>query len=198
MEKDFEFTATVATRPDVKVGDYKKELKKVYEEKKKQQKKLNETKLKQGEKLGDTHTHLTTNEVIDVLIKSSDVEVPEMLVEEETDRMMSRLIDQSQTLGMSLEQYLRAQGKTSEQLRSEYDKISLRNLKAEFILAHLIKEEKVEVTEKEIEDTIKASGVENAVERMKDPMESMYVKMILQKNKLITKLIEEVEEHEQK
>lgn len=193
LQKDFEFTALVAVRPEVKIKEFKSELKSRVEDKVKQAKKENEEKLKKGEKLNDVHAHLSPNEVVDVLLKNSDADMPSLLVEEETNRMFSRLIDQAQSVGLSLEDYLKAQKKTSEELRAEYEKIAENSLKAEFVLSQLIFDEKVEVTDKDIEDMINASGVEDAAQRLSDPNEKFYIKSILQKNKLITKLIEEAE-----
>jgi len=194
IEKDFEFSAMVATRPDVKVGDYKKKLKKVYADKLKTAEKDKEEKLKKGEKLEPTHTHLLTTEVVDILLEISNIEIPDLLIDDETDRMMARLVDQTQAIGMSLDQYLKAQNKSAEELRTNYDKLSERNLKTEFILEHLIKEEKIEVNDAELEETAKASGDPKTSEGLKDPVQRWYIKSILEKNKLISKLIEEIEQ----
>jgi trigger factor len=191
LEKEFEFVATVATRPEVKVGEFCKYFGRVQEKKEKTTKEENAKKLVAGEKLEDSHAHLTPNEVIDILIDASELDVPELLIEEETERMMSRLVDQAQSIGLSLEQYLKAQNKTSEQLRSEYSKIAERSLKAEFILSNLANTEKIEVTDTEIEDVAKASGNPEVLEQLKDPVQKWYIKSILEKNKLISKLTEE-------
>jgi FKBP-type peptidyl-prolyl cis-trans isomerase (trigger factor) len=191
LEKEFEFSATVATRPEVKIGDYKKELDKRYDERVGLKRKENEEKLKKGEKLDDSHTHLGSNDVVDVLLKTSEVEIADILVEEETDRLISRLVDQTQAVGLSMESYLKSQEKTAEQLRAEYSKLAEQNLKAEFVLNHLVGLEKVMVEDKEIEDMIAAVGDEKTKERLQDPMQKLYIKTILQKNKIISKLIEE-------
>jgi trigger factor len=133
LEKEFEFTALVATRPEVKVGEFKKKLKAAQENKEKTTKEENAKKLAAGEEIKDSHDHLETNDIIDILLEVSVVDVPELLVEEETERMMARLLDQAQSIGISLEQYLKAQNKTSEQLKEEYTKIAERSLKAEFV-----------------------------------------------------------------
>lgn len=194
LEKDFEFTATVAIRPDVKIKEYKKALKKAKTDKEEKVRKENEEKLKNGEKLEDSHAHLHINEIIKVLLENTEVEIPDLLIQEETDRMLAQLMDQTKTLGMSLEQYLKAQNKTGDQLREDYNKISERNIKAEFVMAQLIKDENIEVTDQEIEDTAKAAGDPAILEALnKDPMQKWYIKSILQKNKLISKLMEETD-----
>lgn len=205
LEKELEFVATFAVRPEIKMGDYKKALKDYYKEKaeKSTQEKLE--KLKKGELTPETsektdtkfpeetHVHLGANEIIDVLLQKSEVEIADMLIEEETDRVMSRLLDQLRSINLSIEKYLLAQNKTAESLRKEYDVMSEKNIKAEFVLSHLIKEEHIEVADKEIDDMISAVGDKGLGDKLNDPMQKLYIKTILQKNKLITKLVEEAE-----
>jgi FKBP-type peptidyl-prolyl cis-trans isomerase (trigger factor) len=193
LEKEFEFSTTVAIRPEIKIGDYKKELKKRYDERTTQKRKENEEKLKKGEKLDNSHAHLGSNDVVDVLLKNSEVEIADILIEEETNRLISRLVDQTQAVGLSMESYLKSQDKTAEQLRAEYSKLAEQNLKAEFVLNYLVSLEKVTVEDKEVEDMIAAVGDEKTKERLQDPMQKLYIKTILQKNKIISKLIEETE-----
>lgn len=196
LDKDFEFTALVAVRPEVKVGDYKKKVKELQEKRQKDIREQNAKKLAEGEKIEEAHVHLGTSDVIDAILDAAEAEVPELLVEDETERMMARLVDQAESVGLSLDQYLRAQNKTSDQLRGDYKKIAERNLKAEFVLSHLAAEEKIDVTDQELEDVVKASGVTDAEEQLKDPTQKWYIKSVLQKNKLINNLIEEVAHHE--
>ena len=183
LEKDFEFTAVLAVRPEVEIGEFRTEIKFNYDKRVEEAKKQNE----------DTHIHLHTNDIIDALLKNSKVDVSDLLVEEEAERMISRLIDQAQSIGLSLDQYLKAQSKTADRLKDEYKGVAENNIKSEFILDKIIRDEKIEVTDKEVEDMIKASGVPNAEDKLNNPTEKWYIKNILEKNKLITKLMEEVE-----
>ncbi len=191
INKDFEFVATVATRPEVKIGEYKTKLKELYENKLTKAKEGNAEKLKNGEPIEEPHIHMSPNEAIDEILKVSDVEVPEMLIEDETERMMTRLIDQAQSIGLSLDQYLKAQNKTPEQLRADYSKVAENSLKSEFVLSELVKESKITVDDAEIEDAIVASGQDPA--NFKDNVEKWYIKSILEKNKLLSELIDAAE-----
>ncbi len=186
IEKDFEFTATVATKPEFKIKEYKADLKKLYE-------------AKGVEHKGHDHeTHLSANEVIDLLVKKTDLEVPQLLIDEEIERMLARLIDQTQVLGMSLEDYLKAQNKTAEQIRDDYKKSAETSIKAEFILQQLINDEKVEVADSEVDEAIAAVGDAKTQEQMRTPLQKWYIKSVLAKNKLLNKLIEEAEGSKEK
>jgi len=193
IDKDFIFTATVAVRPDIKVGDYITPLKESYNAQLDEKKKENQEKISKGEQIQDIHLHLSPNEVIDQIVKVSELEVPDLLVDEETDRMLSKLINQAQSIGLSLDQYLKSQNKTSDELRNEYKVIAEKNIKAEFALGQIIKDKDVEISDEQILETLKAGGFENAEARMENLYEKLYVKSILQKNKIISEIIEEVE-----
>lgn len=186
LEKPFEFTATVAVMPEVTIKDYKETLKKNFEKKIAEAKKT----AKDGE---EPHVHASPNEVIETLLEKSEVEIADILLEEETDRLLSKLVNQVQTIGISLEQYLKSQNKTAEDLRKDYEKIAEKNLKAEFVLAHLVKTENIEVTDKEVQEAIDAVSDPAQKSQLDDRTQQIYVKSILQKNKLITKLVEETE-----
>lgn len=193
LEKEFEFTAIIATRPEIKIGDYKTKLRAKYDTDLKKAKEANAEKLKNGEKIGELHVHLSTNDIIDALTDTSEVEVADVLTEEETERTMSRLVDQAQSIGLSLDQYLKAQNKTAEQLKADYTKAAERSIKAEFLLSQLAKDLAVEVTDAEIEEAFAAAGESMPKDKLNDSMEKWYIKSILEKNKVISKIMEEME-----
>lgn len=174
--KDFEFTATLPTRPEVKLGDYKKKLK--------------EARALKSLKDPDAKVVLTIDDVTQTLLDSVDVEIPDMLVEDEVTRMLSRLLEQAETLGLGIDQYLSAQNKTAESLRKEYWETSKKNLRAEFALSKAIEAEGIKVEDQEIEDTINAIGDEKTRKEFQKERQRWYIISVLSKNKLIKKLID--------
>lgn len=189
LEKDFEFTATLATRPEVKIKSYKKDLEKLYKEKKKEFDEKNEDK--------EAHYHLPANLLIERLVELADIEVSEILIEEEVNRMFSQMMQQIQAVGMSVEDYLKSQNITADQIKEQYEEAAEKNIKAEFVLSHLITEKEITVDESELEAMIQASGDEKIQEQMRNPIQLNYIRSILAKNKLIQGMIEELEpEHE--
>lgn len=194
LDKDFEFTATVASRPEVKIpNDYKEKLKKLSEERKAKLKEENAKNLAEGKELSTAHDHLHTNDIVEALIDMAEVEISELLTEEESQRMMSRLVDQAQSINLSLEQYLKSVNKNSEELMEDYKKAAENSLKAEFVLSHLVKEENIQVTDEEVKQAVEASGQGDAWERIKDSIEKYYIKGVIEKNKLLSQLLEAVE-----
>lgn len=193
LDKDFVFTAEVAIKPEVSVKPFKDALKKKYEEKSKDLKKENEEKIKKGEEITMDHVHMHANDVLDVLLEKSEVEIADILIEEEANRMLTQLLQQIKSIGLSVEDYLKAQQTDVEKLQEGYKKSAENNLKAEFILSKLVQDENIEIEEKEIDEAFEIAGVSGVDERKTDPVERFYVKTILQKNKLISNLINEVQ-----
>jgi trigger factor len=196
LDKDFIFIARVPQKPEIEIGDYATVLKKTLKERKEASRAEKEEKLKKGESIGDVHDHLHPSDVVQALLEVSKLEIAEIMIEEETNRMLSRLLEQAEQVGLSLDQYLQAQGKTAEQLRADYDKISEQTIKAEFILAELVKKSAIEVGDEEVRQAIAASGGADVEEQMKDRMKVWYVKSILEKNNLITQIMEQAEDNQ--
>lgn len=186
-DKDFIFTATTAERPEVTLGDYKKELAKLKVKKPSEEivgpdgKPLKTSTETQGPSL---------EKVLQAVLATSQVEIPDLLTEGEVNRMLSRLVDQTAKLGLTIEQYLQSQGKTAEQLRAEYQKQSQEMQKTELVLDELAKVEKIEVADKEIEEAIKANPDEKSRQEFEKQEGKWYIKSILRRNKTIQRLVE--------
>jgi len=170
-DADLVFEARTVERPSVELGNFKQTLKSlkgkvIYGPEGKP--------LKGGEKI-------TAGQVIEKLRESSQVNVPHLLIDHEVQRMLSSLVDQVRGLGLTVEQYLSSQGKSSEELRKEYHKTAERNLKDEFILSEIAQVEGIKVSEKEIEEAIGAAPDEKTKLSLKEERGRAYLEDILRK-----------------
>lgn len=146
---------TACEEPEVKLGEYKDILKKEFagakiwtpnrgiNPKKGEAKEDPET--KKAEKLQKT---------IDWLITNIKVEVSDLLLENEIARKLSNLLDQTQKLSLTIEQYLSSTGKTVEGIKEEYRKQVQGNLTIEFILRAIAEWEKIAVSPEEIDKAV--------------------------------------------
>ncbi len=212
FDKDqaFEFEAKIALKPEIKMGDYRKKLKTAWEEKNKkfkEEKEASEKKAKENEKTeeksdqahhshahahGD-HVHLSIDEVIEAIVAVTEVEISEVLIEDEVTRMLSRLLQQAETLGLTVDQYLSAQNKTIDDLRKEFEGHADRSLKGEFALSKAIELEQIKVEDEEVTEAINAIGDEEVRKRLQSGVDRWYILSVLAKNKLISKLASELE-----
>ena len=56
------------------------------------------------------------------MLNTVKVDLPQVLVEEEVNLRLSQLVDQVQSIGMTMDQYLSAKQLTPEKLRDSYQK----------------------------------------------------------------------------
>ena len=116
--KDWEFEVAVVELPNVDLGDWEANI----------GKELAPLKLVTDAKSQPTEAEKKTQEAkrlqlaFDTLLKSVKVELPQILVDEEVNIQLSKLVDQVKAIGMTIEQYLAAKQLTAEKLRADYEK----------------------------------------------------------------------------
>uniref|UniRef100_A0A831Z2J3 Trigger factor n=1 Tax=candidate division WWE3 bacterium TaxID=2053526 RepID=A0A831Z2J3_UNCKA len=177
--EDLVFEARTAEAPPVSLGNYQKALRSI---------KGKVIYGPDGKPLGKGEK-ITASQVLEKLRESVPVDVPHILVDYEVQRMLSSLVDQVNSLGLTVEQYLSSQGKRAEELQKEYHEIAERNLKDEFILSQAAREIQVEVSEKEIEEAIEAAPDEKTKAGLQEPRGKAYLEDVLRKRKTIEHLI---------
>jgi len=123
--------------------------------------------------------------VFDILLGTVKLKIPQLLIEDELNRMLSRLIEQTSKLGLTVEQYLASVGKNSQQLREEYQKQAEESIKLELILAKIANQEKIQIEEGEIDKMIKAIGDEKLQKTLETPSQRAYIQQILRKRKVL-------------
>jgi FKBP-type peptidyl-prolyl cis-trans isomerase (trigger factor) len=80
--------------------------------------------------------------------------VPKILIEEETNRLLTQLVDELQRLGMTVDQYLSTRGQNTDQMREGYEAKAKRDLQLEFLLKAIADTEKITVEEKDIQEAL--------------------------------------------
>lgn len=140
---DMVFTADTCEEPKVDLKNYKDEVKKVTAKSKI---------ILPGKE--DQEKKPPLDEILEVLISNTNISIPKILIDQETNRLLSQMIDELKTLGLTLEQYLASRGKTGDQMRQEYEKKAERDLKVEFLLRKISDTEKITVDDKDIQQVL--------------------------------------------
>ena len=165
---------------DVSEFDTLDELKKNIKEKKQEQ---NEERAK----------YETQDEVIKALCENVKVEIPSGMIETETENMIKDLENRLSYQGLKLEQYLNMMGKTKEEMRKEYEPQAVEGIKSRLAIEAVIKAEKIEATDKEIDKKIKEMainyGKENDEEFLKNENVRNYIKQGIESEKAIDFLV---------
>ena len=107
------------------------------------------------------------------------------MINEETDRLLERFINQIRQLNLNVDSLLKAQNKTYDDLLQDHKKIAENNIKSEFILNEIIKDQKLEASEDEIVEFVNNIGDENLKNQLLNTSEKWYVKTMIEKNKAL-------------
>jgi|GEM_PF-1429022 len=83
--------------------------------------------------------------------KITTVELPEILIQDELNRMLVSLQRRVADMGLLLEDYLKGQGKTLEQIKQEWMSQAERNVRMELGLADIARQENVTVSDAELQ-----------------------------------------------
>ena len=181
--KDWSFKALTCETPAVELGNYRKEIDALYTKDKiwvpgKSDNKPENQASKKEDYL---------QQVLDIILKTTKVEIPEILVEDETNRLLADLLDQTQKLGLTVEQYLTARNITSDQIKAQYYKRAQTTLTLEFILQKIAEEEKITVEENEIETLIEKTVDPKEKAALKE--QKPYLTAILLRQKTLDMLV---------
>ena len=82
------------------------------------------------------------------------VEINEEIIHEEIHRMIHQYGDQLKMQGLSIEQYLEFTQSTMEDLESQMKPEAENRIKERYLLEEIANKEKIEVTEKEVEEDV--------------------------------------------
>lgn len=181
-DKDWQIKALTCELPEVKLNNYQAEIRKVMAADKiwTPEKEKQTNKLTREDKIA---------KIFKTLLAVTQIKLPEILVKQEVDRMLARLIDQTNQLGLTVEQYLSSTGKNSQDLKNEYRKQSEETLKLELVLAKIAEKEKVTVSDGEVTKMIEAVPDEKTRTGLKNPDQEIYVRQLLRKRKVIDSLL---------
>ncbi len=136
--------------------------------------------------------------VIDAVVDLSKVEFPPVLVETEVDRLADQQARWLQAGGAEMEEYLRQINKTGEELREELRSLATKRVTRSLVLGKVAEEEKIEVTDAEIEAELgnivqSASGNKDKDEmrkRLDSPQVRSSIEQLLTTRKTMQRLVE--------
>lgn len=124
----------------------------------------------------------TREDAIKKMVEKTELDVPEILVKRELDFMLSNVKERVLSeLKIPFEEYLKQVKKTEEDILKELGKTAEEKVKGFLVLHQLIKDEKVEVTEKEVIDKMEEmlNQYPNK-EEVKKTMDEKQVKMYIE------------------
>lgn len=119
-------------------------------------------------------------EIFEELAKIGEVDVPDIMVDDEINRIMVRLNQQVESSGKKLEDFLRDENTTIDALRAKWRAQAEKNVKATLILDEIGTGAKIEVSREEIENAGKGVNQTDLTPEQKVDMERYLAVSIFQ------------------
>lgn len=187
--EDWELVFTLAEKPSVKLGDYKKALTEIKAKRGKADIWVPGTEAKpvDDDKEKARKQQELLNEMLTALLQLSTVEISEFILEEELNSRLSRLVDDIQKLGMNTETYLQSKNITMEQLREQFLKEIVETHSLEFALNEIAEKENISVENDELEKLF--VSIKDNKERVAAMQNAYYYAALLRKQKTLDFLL---------
>lgn len=180
---DWQIKFTIAVRPEITLGDYKK----IITDMKADQKKADiwvpgKDKVKDERHEAESKQKLL-NEILTALLKDSRVELSDLIVEEELNTRLARLLDEIAKIGLTVESYLKSKNLTMDMLKAQLRREIEDTHKLEFILNEIADKEEIQVDPKELEQLF--VGIKDQTERAAAQRNSYFYAALLRKQKTL-------------
>ncbi len=123
-------------------------------------------------------------EVFEKIRATTEVEVPEVLVSDEQNRILVRLASQLEQQGKTLDDFVKEENTTVEALKAKWREQAEKNVKTSLILDAIGKEEGVKVSQEEVDNAFKGVNQTNLSAEQKADLERYIVFSIFQSKTL--------------
>lgn len=138
----------------------------------------------------------TENSILDAIAANTEVEIPQAMIEREIDGIVKKFEYQLMYQGLKLQDYLDFLKVTVSDFRKNYEEQAKKNVLNQLIISQLIKDEKLEATEEEVDAKVaeQAASVNKTAEEYKknmDPRQFDYIRNDI----VITKLFNFLKEN---
>ena len=134
-------------------------------------------------------TDATENSILEAIAQNTEAEIPQAMIDRETDSLVQKFEYQLMYQGLKLDDYLSFLKTTKEEFKKNYEEQAKKNVLSQLIISHIIEAEKIEATEAEVDEKVaeQAKSVEKEFEEYKkgmDPRQFDYIRSDI----VITKL----------
>lgn len=160
--------ATTCELPNVDLGNYKKQVSGA----------MRASSIWTPDKDGKEEKDEPTKEereqaAIRALLESINFTIPKVIIDEEVNARLARLLERIEKLGLTLDSYLASIGKTADELRNEYKQQAVNSVKLDLVLNRIAEEENLKPDQTEAKKLFDASkshkhedGTEHALSKV--------------------------------
>ena len=110
------------------------------------------------------------NEMIDAIVKNTEIDIPECMVDEELDYRVQELEHSMAQYGLKFEDYLKYTGTTVEEIKAEKRNEAYANIKSRLVMEAIVKKENIDVPAEELN-----AEFDKLDEKQKNPQYMSYI-----------------------
>lgn len=176
---DWKVKMFTTERPKLTIGDFKKAVSELKATKHKKLWVPGEDKKEEPKESPKP----TLDEILTAVLTTVSGAIPALLLDNQVNKMLSDLIDQTKKLGLSVEQYLTSTGKTADGVRAEYRTQAENSLRLEFALEDIADKEGIVISDDDIDTVLKTAKTDE--ERKSLEKERYYLASLLRRQKTL-------------
>lgn len=182
--EDWEFELTVALEPIVKIPDYKKIIAKVQAEHKKDELWTpgKDAAAPTPKELSERKQHML-NHVLEELVNKTTIEISDVIVEQEVQNRLAKLVDDVQKIGLTIDAYLSSKNLTKDSIQAQFRKEIMEMYIIEYALSKIGDEEKITVEEDDLKSFLDSAKDEKNQEAIKSNL--YFYSTMLRKQKIL-------------
>ena len=94
------------------------------------------------------------DQAVDAIIASSEMDIPEAMLDTETRQMMDSFAQRLQQQGLSLDQYMQFTGMTADKMMDEMRPQAEKRIKTRLVLETIVKAENIEISDERLDEEI--------------------------------------------
>lgn len=181
--EEWEIKFSLAEKPTIELGDYKKYIPEAVKEAQKAEIWVPGKEEKPPEKKADENQQEKLNAALGAVLKHAKVEISELVIDEELNIRLSRLVDDVQKVGLTMDSYLKSRNLTIEGIKKQLAQEIEETYKLEFILMEVADKENIEVQKADIDGIL--GSIKDEKERQNAAQNAYYYASILRKQKTL-------------
>jgi trigger factor len=188
-DEDWEIKLTLAEKPTIDLKNFKKSIKDVKEKAKKADIWVpgKDKSATPEASAGKDEKSKLINPILEAVLKEVKIEIPDLIIEDELNHRLARLVDDVEKIGMTTEAYLKSKNLTLDQIKDNFRREIEDTYKLEFILAEIADKENIKVEKSDIDKLL--NNIKDEKERQLASENSYYYATILRKQKTLDYLI---------
>lgn len=181
--EDWELTIKVAEKPSVALGDYKERIQALKKDHKKEDIWVPGKDKKVDEKKQEEQKQHLLNEIFSSLLKYAICDISELVIEEELNARLAKIVDDVQKIGITTEAYLKSKNMTMEDLKKKHAQEISDTYKIEFILGEIAEKEQIKVEKEDLDKLF--TNISDEKERAQAQQNAYFYASVLRKQKTL-------------